>query len=122
LSKRTRGSANRNAQRKPANRPATTRAPAGRPANTARPVAGVAAAEFDVAERETSPEPAGADVRGASSPVRSRAKPSGMLAARAATEYVYVAQDLRRIVAVAALLFGIMFALWILFEVARIRI
>jgi hypothetical protein len=122
LSKRTRGSANRNAQRKPANRPAATRAPAGRPANAARPVVSIAAAEIDVEEPETRLATAAPDVRGATSPIRSRAKPTGMLAAKAATEYVYVAQDLRRIVAVAALLFGIMFALWILLEVVRIRI
>ena len=67
-----------------------------------------AAAELEKAER--------------SLPMRARMKPGSILAAKAATEYVYVAQDLRRIIAVAALLFGIMFALWILFEVARIRI
>jgi hypothetical protein len=48
-----------------------------------------------------------------SSPARARAKPGSLLAAKAATEYVYVAQDLRRIAVVAALLFGIMLVLWV---------
>jgi hypothetical protein len=51
---------------------------------------------------------------------RSRARPSSLLAAKAATEYVYVAQDVRRIVVVGALLFGIMFALWVLIVVLRV--
>jgi hypothetical protein len=51
---------------------------------------------------------------------RGRARPSSLLAAKAATEYVYVAQDVRRIVLVAGLLFGIMFALWILIVVTKV--
>jgi hypothetical protein len=49
---------------------------------------------------------------------RPRAKPGSALAGRAATEYVYVAQDLRRIVLVAALLFGLLVALWVVLVVA----
>ena len=45
---------------------------------------------------------------------------SSLLAAKAATEYVYVAQDVRRIVAVGALLFGIMLVLWVLIVVAKV--
>ena len=55
-----------------------------------------------------------------STEARNRSRPSDLLAARAATEYVYVAQDLRRIVAVAVLLFGTMFVLWILISVLRV--
>jgi uncharacterized membrane protein len=51
---------------------------------------------------------------------RSRARPSSLLATKAATEYVYVAQDVRRIVAVALALFAVMFALWILIVVAKV--
>jgi hypothetical protein len=42
-----------------------------------------------------------------------KVKANSLLAARAQTEYVYVGQDLRRIVLVGAMLFGILLALWI---------
>ncbi len=48
---------------------------------------------------------------------RARAKPGSILAERAATEYVYVAQDLRRIAVVAAALIGILVVLWIVLVV-----
>lgn len=48
---------------------------------------------------------------------RARAKPGSVLAERAATEYVYVAQDLRRITVVAALLIGILVLLWVILVV-----
>jgi hypothetical protein len=51
---------------------------------------------------------------------RSRSRPGSTLATRAATEYLYVAQDVRRIVVVAAILFGLMLALWLLIVVARV--
>jgi hypothetical protein len=50
----------------------------------------------------------------------SRVRPNSLLAARGAEEYVYVAQDLRRIAAVAALLFGLLFAAWIALELLGI--
>jgi hypothetical protein len=43
-----------------------------------------------------------------------------VLAERAATEYVYVAQDMRRIIGVSALLFGVLFALWLALIVFRV--
>jgi hypothetical protein len=49
-----------------------------------------------------------------------RVKAGSLLAAKAATEYIYVAQDMRRIAIVAALLFGILFALWLLIVVLRV--
>jgi len=51
---------------------------------------------------------------------RHRTKPGSLLAARAATEYVYVAQDLRRITVVAALLFGVLILLWLVIVVLKI--
>jgi hypothetical protein len=51
---------------------------------------------------------------------RTRAKPGSLLAARAATEYVYVGQDLRRILVVSAVLLGIMIAAWLAIAVLRI--
>jgi len=49
-----------------------------------------------------------------------RTKAGSLLAARAATEYVYVAQDMRRILLVAAALFGSLFVLWILIVVMKV--
>lgn len=51
---------------------------------------------------------------------RSRIKPNSLLAARAANEYVYVAQDIRRIVLVTAGLFGLMLALFVLIVVMKV--
>jgi hypothetical protein len=51
---------------------------------------------------------------------RSRSKPGSLLAAKAATEYLYVAQDMRRILIVAALLGGVMVVLWVLLVVMRV--
>lgn len=51
---------------------------------------------------------------------RHRTKPGSLLAARAATEYVYVAQDLRRITVVAVLLFGVLILLWLAIVVFKI--
>lgn len=48
---------------------------------------------------------------------RQRAKPGSVLASRSATEYVYVGQDLRRILAVSAVLFAVMIAAWLLIAV-----
>lgn len=47
-------------------------------------------------------------------------KAGSLLAARAATEYVYVAQDLRRILLVAGGLIGLLFALWLLVVVMKV--
>jgi hypothetical protein len=58
-------------------------------------------------------ERAAASLPPGSRPVRANT----LLATRAAEEYVYVAQDLRRIALVAVLLFGILFGLWIVIEV-----
>jgi hypothetical protein len=49
-----------------------------------------------------------------------RVRPNSLLAARSVEEYVYVAQDLRRIGAVALLLFGLLFAAWIALELLGI--
>lgn len=47
-------------------------------------------------------------------------KAGSLLAARAATEYVYVSQDIRRIILVTGGLFVIMFALWVLIVLMRV--
>ena len=51
---------------------------------------------------------------------RQRVKAGSLLAARAATEYVYVAKDMRRILVVAGLLLAVMFVLWLLLVVMRV--
>ena len=51
---------------------------------------------------------------------RGRAKPGSLLAAKAATEYLYVAADMRRILIVAALLGAVMVVLWVLLVVMRV--
>ena len=52
--------------------------------------------------------------------VHHKIKAGSLLATRAATEYVYVAQDMRRIVAVAALLIGGLFVLWLLIVILKV--
>ena len=47
-------------------------------------------------------------------------KAGSILAARAATEYVYVAQDFRRIVLVAGGLIGLLLVLWVLLVVLKV--
>ena len=49
-----------------------------------------------------------------------RIKAGSLLATRAATEYVYVAKDMRRIFVVAALLTGVMLVLWLLLVVMKV--
>ena len=49
-----------------------------------------------------------------------RTKPGSLLAAKAATEYVYVAQDMRRILVVAGAMFGTLIILWMLLVVFRV--
>jgi len=55
-----------------------------------------------------------------STPLRARMRPGSLLAAKAATEYVYVAQDMRRILFVAALLFGALIIMWMALVVMRV--
>lgn len=51
---------------------------------------------------------------------RSNARPSGLLARKAEDEYVYVAQDMRHIGMVLALVLVIFAILWVLIEVAHV--
>jgi hypothetical protein len=116
VSKRSRGS-----RRSPTHRPGT-RAPLARGTRTARPASQLTtAAEIASDAIEQEPDEA-IDEPTAAVPARSRprGRTSSTLATRAATEYLYVAQDVRRIVVVAALLFGLMLLLWVLIVVARV--
>ena len=49
-----------------------------------------------------------------------KVKPNSMLASRAAQEYVYVGEDLRHIVRVAAVLFSALILLWLVVVVANV--
>lgn len=122
MSKRVRGPAR--PRRRPGTRAASDRPVGSRrqaaaaipaiPPQTAEPTAEAViqdkavapAAEIDRASRAVHP--------------RQRVKPGSVLAARAATEYVYVAQDMRRILIVAAALFGVLLTLWLLIIFLRV--
>lgn len=108
MSKRTRGArrpqSTRPAQRSRIDRPA-------RPSNPSE-IGGVGVEALV----EGQPEAAATEIERSSGGNRlrtGRVRPNSLLAARAAEEYVYVAQDLRRIALVAGLLFGLLFVLWI---------
>jgi hypothetical protein len=115
MSKRVRGPVR--AQRRPGARP-----PSERSVRRTQP-SQLEAAEI-IAEDiiEEHPAAAAAEIEKVerSLPMRTRMKPGSILAAKAATEYVYVAQDMRRILFVAALLFGTLIILWMALVVMRV--
>ena len=120
MSKRTRGGPR--TQRRSGARP-----PASRPNPTTRQVtqpSELEAAEI-IAEDIVEERPASAaneleKVARATSQRGGRPKPGSLLAERAASEYVYVAQDMRRILVVAGSLFGVLFLLWLLIVVLKV--
>lgn len=110
VSKRNRG-AHRTATHRPGQR-ARVEAPR-------RPTATVSAPVMEAVAEEMAP------VAEAARPVAnlmrgSRVRPNSLLASRAAEEYVYVAQDLRRIALVAVLLFGLLFGAWIVLNLTGV--
>jgi hypothetical protein len=74
----------------------------------------------DVEEEAAEEAPNETDVAPRNPTPRRRGKAGGVLAARAATEYLYVAQDMRRILAVAGALFATLVVLWVLIVVLRV--
>ncbi len=107
---------------RPGARPATDRPAGTRQRSVERP-SQLEAAEI-IAEDVLEDRPAAAAeelsrVAHATHP-RHRTKPGSLLAARAATEYVYVAQDLRRILIVSTLLFGVLILLWLAVVVLKV--
>lgn len=111
--------------RRPGTRVPTERSQAARRAiAAARPSQLEAAAE--IAEEIVAERPAAAAEELQRTVIRSparthhRIKPGSLLAARAATEYVYVAQDFRRIVLVAGGLTVLLFVLWLAIVVLRV--
>lgn len=121
MTKRVRGAAR--THRRPGARPASERGATARrrPREVAPPSqleAAEEAAEFVVEER---PAEAAAVIESTvRSHPRHRVKAGSLLAARAATEYVYVAKDMRRILLVATLLIAVMLVLWLLLVVMRV--
>lgn len=130
MSKRTRGSAR--AHRRPGARPASSRSAARRrdeatstPTDTHAATADLQTDQPIDEERAVtaSTQPShgsAAEPAPARTYNRPRAKPGSLLAARAATEYVYVSQDIKKIGVVGALLFGTLFLLWLLIVQLRV--
>ena len=129
MAKRTRGT--RVAQHRPGQRIASARPVTARPvahtdvaaAPSAADPLGDLVVEEALASEVLGPGPSSPstapDVR-RSTPGRLKVKPNSLLAARAETEYRYVGQDLRRIAVVAAALFGVMLALWVLLVIVGV--
>jgi hypothetical protein len=114
MSKKVRGPVR--AQRRPGARPTSER-------STRRPPSQLEAAEViaeDVIEERPAAAAAELETVARSTPMRARMRPGSLLAAKAATEYVYVAQDMRRILFVAAILFGALIILWMALVVMRV--
>ena len=125
MSKKVRGAARQH--RRPGARPATDRtrdrAREPRPRPELVDEAGQLEAAQEAAEDVIESRPAAAAAvleAGARSHPRHRVKAGSLLATRAATEYVYVAKDMRRITLVAVLLGAIMVVLWLLLVVMRV--
>ena len=107
---------------RPGTRPTTDRAAAPRRRPSLTEPSQLEAAE-EVAEDIVEERPAAAAAvleANARNHPRHRVKAGSLLAARAATEYVYVAKDMRRILVVAVLLVVIMLVLWVLLVVMRV--
>lgn len=120
MAKRSRGPA-RPAHRRPGTRPPTTRS-----AKPGRPIRAASQLEVaeEIAEEIVEEHPAAIVERDperiARTSARQRIKAGSVLAAKAATEYVYVAQDLRRIVILSAIMFAVLAVLWVVFVLLRL--
>jgi hypothetical protein len=119
MSKRSRGSRRRHQDRR------QTRRTAIRPneLRAAAPVSQLAAAP-EIAEDLIEEAPTRAAEKlvavADSSPQRRRTTASSLLAAKAAVEYVYVLEDIRRIVLVAGTLLAVLFVLWLVIVPLRL--
>lgn len=123
MSKRVRGTVR--THRRPGARPPSERSAAPRRSASPLPESQLEIAEI-VAEDIVEEHPAEASHELERAAARSTArthhkiKAGSLLAARAATEYVYVAQDLRRILLVSGGLIASLFILWLLIVVFRV--
>jgi hypothetical protein len=126
MAKRARGTV-RPGQRRPIDRRPASTSSAVAPAVAPRPSGLTEAEERRAAELETAllAEERAAEVARTRTRLRSTREPvyagtGGSLAIRAEEEYAYVARDVKRITRIAALLLSILFALWILIDVAKV--
>lgn len=121
MSKRVRGTARTH---RPGTRPASERVPGARrrPLEERPSQLAEAVVVADEIVAEAPRVDAAADSRSAtrSAHPRHRVRSGSLLAARAATEYAYVAQDMRRILAVAAVLIATLIVLWVLIVVLKV--
>ena len=124
MSKRVRGPVR--SHRRPGTRAPSERSATARRAISTKPIR---PNELEVAEEiaeevvEERPTDFAADldrITRTTSRTHHRVKPGSVLAARAATEYVYVSQDLRRILLVAGALIGVLLVLWVVVVVLRL--
>jgi hypothetical protein len=128
MAKRSRGAA-RPGQLRPTTRRATqAQRPAGRngaAATDVRPATRPVPEDLDT-DLELVEEPVATPARArraesAAAPARARSgQASGLLAARAAEEYGYVAKDIRHITVVGGGLLVVLLVLWVLIEVAHV--
>jgi hypothetical protein len=122
VTKKVRGSGGRH--RRPGARPPSERVPGIK----RRPTADIRPSQLEVAEEvaelivDDRPAEAANELERTARTIRphQRIKANSLLATRAATEYVYVAKDMRRILFVAALLVAVMLALWLLLVVMKV--
>jgi hypothetical protein len=121
VTKKVRGTGGRH--RRPGTRPPSERTGAKR-----RPSVETRTSQLEVAEEvaelivEDRPAEAANELQRTARTARQhqRVKAGSLLAARAATEYVYVAKDMRRILLVAVLLVGVMLVLWLMLVVLKV--
>jgi hypothetical protein len=120
MTKKVRGAAR--TRKRPGARPASERTSTARRPTMVAPASQLEAAEVaaeDIVEDRPATAAAVLESSARQHP-RNRLKPGSLLAAKAATEYVYVAKDMRRILLVASLLVGVMLVLWVLLVVMRV--
>ncbi len=98
-------------------RPQPSAASPRRAAPAAPAAAPAAVATTPVVPATSDPEPRSAPTRPQTRP---SGKPSGLLAQKAANEYVYVAQDLRRIGTFAAAVTVLMLLVWVLVDLVHV--
>jgi hypothetical protein len=122
MAKRARGNV-RPGQRRPIERRPATAASAAVPRSVGLTDTEARVAEVEAQrladEQAAAVEPARRKVPARTTP-RVAVTGAGSLAVRAEQEYAYVARDVKRIARIAALLLSVLFALWIVIDVARI--
>ena len=118
MSKRVRGPVR--TQRRPGARPPSERSATTRRRAVPSQLEAAEVIAEDVVEQRPAEAAAELEAVAHSTPTRARTKPGSLLAAKAATEYVYVSADLRRILVVAVALFGTLIVLWLLLIVMKV--